>query len=305
MVKYTDRPAKVVCHDLSQTIQVLSPVMGFFTLLLWVGLSTGALTSRAPRPVDSKTYDYVSAADPIIIHVTNIHAQIIVGGGTAGNALATRLSQELPEAKILVIEAGPAALDEDAIDVPGLKGGNLGGKYDWKFPAVPQTALKNRTMVVNRGKVLGGSSAINLLTWDRAAAVEYDQWEKVGNPGWNWKSMSAAMTKAENYTGGPPGSGTKGPVHASVSRYVLEHPKFFVPTVAGSLGIAENNNSLQGDPIGVMFQPSSINPTNYARSYSASAYLPRAGPNLEIMTDTLVAKVNLKKKQTRTSNALY
>lgn len=230
-----------------------------------------------------------------------IPAQIIVGGGTAGNALATRLSQGLPEAKILVIEAGPAALDEDAINVPGLKGGNLGGKYDWNFPTVPQAALNNRPTVVNRGKVLGGSSAINLLSWNRAAAVEYDQWEKVGNPGWNWKSMSTAMLKAENYTGGPPGSGTKGPVHASVSRYVPEHQKFFVPTMVGSLSIPDNNNSLQGNPIGVMIQPSSINPTNYVRSYSANAYLPKAGPNLEILTDTFVAKVNLE-KQTRASS---
>ncbi|KAJ4387023.1 hypothetical protein N0V85_007810 [Neurospora sp. IMI 360204] len=253
--------------------------MALSTLLLWIGLSVGVLASGATK-ADSK---------------------IIVGGGTAGNALATRLSQGLPKAKILVIEAGPAAPDEDAINVPGLKGGNLGGKYDWKFPTVPQVALKNRTTVVNRGKVLGGSSAINLLSWNRAAAVEYDQWEKVGNPGWNWKSMSAAMTKAENYTGGPPGSGTKGPVHASVSRYVPEHQKLFVPTVTGALGIAENNSSLQGNPIGVMFQPSSVNPTNYVRSYSANAYLPQAGPNLEFLANTLVAKVNLK-KEIRTGN---
>ncbi|KAK3947753.1 hypothetical protein QBC32DRAFT_409043 [Pseudoneurospora amorphoporcata] len=138
--------------------------------------------------------------------------------------------------------------------------------------------------------------------WNRAAVVEYDQWETVGNPGWNWKSMSTAMLKAENYTGGPAGSGTKGPLHASVSRYVPEHQKLFVPTVVGSLGIPENNNSLQGNPIGVMFQPSSVNATNYVRSYSANAYLPKAGSNLEILTNTLVAKVNLK-KQTRTSSS--
>ncbi|KAK3694210.1 GMC oxidoreductase [Podospora appendiculata] len=221
---------------------------------------------------------------------------IIVGGGTGGNALATRLSQGLPGSKILVIEAGPAAPDELGINVPGRKGSTLTGKYDWNFSTVAQAQLGGRVLRVARGKVLGGSSALNLLVWDRAAKAEYDAWEQVGNPGWNFASMMAAMTKAENYTGGPVGSGTHGPVHAVVNPIVPVHEQEFVPTVSEVFGIPENKDSIRGVPIGVMLQPKSIDPANWNRSYSANSYLPEAGANLQILTDTQVARVNFAKR---------
>jgi choline dehydrogenase-like flavoprotein len=219
--------------------------------------------------------------------------KIIVGGGTAGSALATRLSQRLPHAKILVVEAGPAALHEDGINVPGLKGSTLGGRYDWNFTTVPQPHLNNRTIFTPRGKVLGGTSALNLLTWDRASAAEYDQWQAVGNPGWNWNSMTAAMEKAETYHGGPPGSGTSGPISAVINRVNPAHQESFIPTVSSAFPIPFNPDSLQGNPIGVMYQPSNIAPASYNRSYSANAYLPLAGPNLTVLPSTQVIKINL------------
>src|SRR4051794_36702248 len=94
--------------------------------------------------------------------------QIIVGGGTAGSALATRLSLGLPQSKILLIEAGPSALDEIRINVPGLRGSILGTSYDWSFATVAQPALGGRSIDVNRAKVLGGSSAMNYLCYNRA-----------------------------------------------------------------------------------------------------------------------------------------
>lgn len=143
---------------------------------------------------------------------------------------------------------------------------------------------------------------MNLLTWDRAAAVEYDNWEAVGNPGWNWKTMSAAMEKAETYVGGPRGSGMSGPIHAVISRMLPPHAESFIPTVANNFPIPFNPDSLQGNSVGVMFQPSNIDPASYNRSYSANAYLPLAGPNLAILTNTEVVKVNFK-KQARTLRA--
>lgn len=103
--------------------------------------------------------------------------QIIVGGGTAGLALATRLSNGLPDSQILVLEAGPAApVDELRITVPGTRGSGLGSVYDWNFATTAQPHLGNRSIDVNRGRVLGGSSALNYLCYDRAAAAEYDAW---------------------------------------------------------------------------------------------------------------------------------
>ncbi|KAL2268823.1 hypothetical protein VTJ83DRAFT_3669 [Remersonia thermophila] len=225
---------------------------------------------------------------------TGEYDYIIVGGGTAGVALAARLSQGLPSSRILLVEAGPEALQHDGINVPGLKGSTLGGPLDWKFVTTPQPGLNNRSIRVPRGRVLGGSSAVNLLTWNRASAPEYDAWESLGNPGWNWRTLSAAMEKAETYVNGPPGSGTDGPVKAALSRFVPEHQAVFVPAVAARFPqLPHNQDSLQGNPIGVMSQPGSIDPGPYNRSYSANAYLPLAGPNLEVLTDAPAAKVNL------------
>ncbi|KAF7554919.1 hypothetical protein G7Z17_g2562 [Cylindrodendrum hubeiense] len=226
---------------------------------------------------------------------------IVVGGGTAGVTVAARLSEGLPSATILLIEAGPAAWDELKINVPGMKGSTLGTKYDWNFTTIPQSGANDRKFSVNRGKVVGGSSAMNLMTYDRAAAAEYDSWEDLGNPGWNWKTMIKAMMKSETFTGkntdtyGSAGVGDSGPVQAVINRVIPEHQKTWIPTM-NQLGIKTNLESLGGNPLGVMYQPSSIDPTTYNRSYSANAYSAISGPNLQILTDTTVAKVSLVKK---------
>ncbi|KAF4955646.1 hypothetical protein FSARC_11794 [Fusarium sarcochroum] len=243
---------------------------------LW--LSLVAIAAAAPS---EQTYDY-----------------IVVGGGTAGVAVAARLSEGLPSSSILLIEAGPAVWDEPKINIPGMKGSTLGTKYDWNFTTVPQPGANNRVLPINRGKVLGGSSALNLMTYDRAAAAEYDTWEALGNPGWNWKTMIKAMIKSETFTGkntetyGSKGVGDSGPVKAVINRVIPKHQETWIPTL-NKLGVRNNLESLGGDPLGVMYQPSSINPANYNRSYSANAYAEISGSNLEILDNTEVAKINL------------
>ncbi|KAM5350126.1 hypothetical protein ACJ41O_006631 [Fusarium nematophilum] len=251
----------------------------FLQSYLWLAFAAAALAVPS-RP---EAYDY-----------------IVVGGGTAGVAVAARLSEGLPSAKILLVEAGPVVWDEPRINIPGMKGSTLGTKYDWNFTTVAQPGANGRTFPVNRGKVLGGSSALNLMTYDRAAAAEYDSWEALGNPGWNWETMIRAMMKSENFTGkntdtyGSAGVGDRGPVKAVINRFIPEQQETWIPTM-NKLGVETNLESLGGDPLGVMYQPSSIDPTHYNRSYSASAYTKIAGPNLRILADTTVAKVNLAK----------
>ncbi|KAI8246620.1 Dehydrogenase citC [Colletotrichum sp. SAR 10_96] len=249
--------------------------------LAFAALAAHAFAAPAPQPYGDDSYDY-----------------IVIGGGTAGVAVAARLSESLPDSKILLIEAGPEAWDEPKINVPGMKGSTLATKYDWNFTTVAQTNVNNRVFSVNRGKVLGGSSALNLMSYDRSAAEEYDSWEALGNAGWNWETMIAAMKKSENFTGintdtyGSEGVGDSGPVKAVINRIIPEHQETWIPTM-NTLGIKTNLESLGGNPLGVMYQPSSIDATHYNRSYSANAYVPIAGSNLEILSDTTVVKVNL------------
>ncbi|KAK9769885.1 putative Glucose-methanol-choline oxidoreductase N-terminal domain-containing protein [Seiridium cardinale] len=120
-----------------------------------------------------------------------------------------------------------------------------------------------------RGKVLGGSSALNFMVWNRASVAEYNAWGEVGNPGWNWESVSEGMVQSENFTNlnlteaGFDVCGTQGPIHTTLSRYVPENELFSVDS-------------------------------KWDWSYSANSYLPQAGPNLEVLANTRVARVNLK-----------
>jgi len=222
--------------------------------------------------------------------------QIIVGGGTAGGALATRLSRGLPQSRILLIEAGPAAPDELRINVPGLRGSILGSSYDWNFTTVAQPALGGRSIDVNRAKVLGGSSAMNYLCYNRASAPEYDAWGQLGSPGWNFERVINAMLKSESFTGSDSDRhGRTGPIRNYYNRVIYPILRSWQPTVS-KLGININDgSSMSGAPVGVMFQPTNIDLSKRTRSYSANSYLPLAGRNLVILTNTQVAKINLAK----------
>lgn len=113
---------------------------------------------------------------------------LIVGGGTAGLVVATRLSEN-PNIKVGVLEAGPVALDEPLINIPGRFGESLGTKYDWKFETTPQVGIGGRQLPWPRGKVLGGTSALNFMTWNRGCREDYDAWEALGNEGWGWDDL--------------------------------------------------------------------------------------------------------------------
>jgi choline dehydrogenase-like flavoprotein len=173
-----------------------------------------------------------------------------------------------------------------------MRGSILGTSYDWNFSSVAQTGLNGRSISVNRGKVLGGSSAMNFLCYDRAAAAEYDGWGELGSPGWNWNTMIHGMVKSENFTGNDGDiHGRTGPIKSTYNRIIPDAIKSW-KTVVNKLGIPINDKgSLGGKPVGVMFQPTNIDVTNYTRSYSANSYLPKAGPNLHIRDNTQVAKV--------------
>ncbi len=113
---------------------------------------------------------------------------LVVGGGTAGLAVAARLS-EYPHLTVGVLEAGSFTLDLDDVDCPGLAGRALGGDLDWCFSTVPQPGLHDRGLPYARGRVFGGSSALNYMTWNRAARQDYDDWRDLGNPGWGWDDL--------------------------------------------------------------------------------------------------------------------
>lgn len=222
------------------------------------------------------------------------------------------MSQYLCSSSVLVIEAGPDGRDVPGIYITGLKGSTLGSTYDWNFTTTPQPGANGRVLPQNRGKVLGGSSALNLLSYDRGVKADFDAWEELGNDGWNWDSMHAAMQKAETFQltsvkgsmgiAEAGGVGYEGPVHFLVNRYSPPQQELFFPTMA-NLGLNQTYEFLDGDLIGYMRHTSNILGTDYTRSYAPS-YLTAAGPGLHLMLNTTVAKVNIDSTNTATGVTL-
>lgn len=113
---------------------------------------------------------------------------IIIGGGTAGLAVAARLS-ESSDLQIGVLEAGPEVQQHELIDVPGLYGSTIGSNLDWLMETVPQPGLGGRRIKWTRGKLLGGTSSLNFMGWNRASRQDYDAWVELGCTGWGWDDL--------------------------------------------------------------------------------------------------------------------
>lgn len=194
---------------------------------------------------------YVDAKD-----LANSYDFVIIGGGLAGLVLASRLSEDSNHT-VLVLEAGDSGelvqsrigtchstcltiellLTKILSDTPGdaYYAGLVGSSYDWSYNTVPQPNAGNRALSWPRGKVLGGSSAINGMFLVRPGEPEVTAWQKLiasddsaAAESWSWSSFRAAMDKSETFT--PPsdaiktqadiqystsGRGSNGPLHAS------------------------------------------------------------------------------------------
>ncbi|MEC9346383.1 MAG: choline dehydrogenase [Pseudomonadota bacterium] len=123
---------------------------------------------------------------------------VIVGGGSAGCVLASRLSED-PSVRVCLVEAGPAK-QHWSIDMPaGIIKTMTDRKHNWMFETEPQARLDNRRLYWPRGKVMGGSSAINAMVYIRGNRADYDRWAGAeGCPGWGWDEVLPYFRRAEN-----------------------------------------------------------------------------------------------------------
>ncbi|KAL1696032.1 GMC oxidoreductase [Schizophyllum commune] len=229
---------------------------------------------------------------------------IVIGAGTAGLVVATRLSED-PSVRVGVFEAGETATNVDIIDVPGLYGADVGTKYDWNYTTEAQGDIASQSWP--RGKVVGGSSALNYLVWDLPSAADFDAFERLGSPGWNWANISSGVKKATNFTTLTPDQtnelggvqpiasdyGTDGPVHVSFGRIFPPITKLWIAAL-NALGIPTNGRPNGGSIVGVNLTPMDVRPDNMTRDYSAPArYYPNeARENLVLLTSALVSRIN-------------
>jgi choline dehydrogenase len=112
---------------------------------------------------------------------------IVVGGGSAGCAVAARLSEQ-PGIRVLLVEAGRAVRPLGS-RVPAAFNTMFRGACDWAFETAPEPQLDGRRLFWPRGKLLGGSSAINAMIWTRGHPGDFDAWEAAGGTGWGWDAV--------------------------------------------------------------------------------------------------------------------
>jgi choline dehydrogenase len=140
---------------------------------------------------------------------------IIVGAGSAGCVLANRLSGN-PRVSVLLVEAGGSDRHPYIAAPAGFLKTFTDARFNWCFTTEPGADINNRPVYFPRGKVLGGSSAINGHLYVRGQARDYDTWAQLGNRGWSYEEVLPYFRKSEDRsTGADLFHGSGGPQHVS------------------------------------------------------------------------------------------
>ena len=174
---------------------------------------------------------------------------VIIGAGSAGCAMAYRLSEDEVNT-VIVIEYGGSDMGP-LIQMPAALSYPMNMKaYDWGFQSEPEPHLDNRKLATPRGKVLGGSSSINGMVYVRGHAKDYDYWEQSGANGWSYADVLPYFKRMENWRSGGHGGdkswrGRKGPLH--VSRGPRKNPLFKAFVKAGQQAGYETTEDYNGE----------------------------------------------------------
>ncbi|KAK4183404.1 gmc oxidoreductase [Podospora australis] len=258
-----------------------------------------ALGERAGRFGLDATFDYV-----------------IVGGGTAGLALANRLSAD-PKITVAVIERGgfyqitnPLLGRTPAGDVlfVGADPSDTNPLVDWNFVTEPQAGANGREIHYARGKCLGGSSARNFMIYQRGTKQSYQKWaDAVGDPSYTWDALQPHFKKSVSFT---PPSDTRfpnasaefnveafsrtagGPLQVSYSNYAQPFSTWMEPAL-NEIGVKPTEDFNSGTLMGAQYCSSSIRPESQTRDSSQTSFLREAmwRKNLKVYMLTLAKKI--------------
>ncbi|MCJ1462841.1 hypothetical protein MMC07_001444 [Pseudocyphellaria aurata] len=239
---------------------------------------------------------------------------VIVGGGTAGLTIASRLSED-PSVQVAVVEAGDYYENTtgNLSRIPANDGLYNGkdpadtGPSDWNFTTIPQAGISNEIIHYARGKTLGGSSALNYMAYQRAPKGVMENWaDTIGDESWKYEKVFEYYYKSVNFT--PPDMhkrianstpkydvsslGNTGPLDVTYSNYA-QALSTWVAKAMSSVGIAPIDGFTSGSLNGSGWLVSTIQHTSGFRESSESAFLRpyRKRSNLVVFPNTLGEKI--------------
>jgi len=211
--------------------------------------------------------------------------------------VVNRLSAD-PSVRVLLIEAGDSGEGDPAITTPGRWASLMGSQYDWNYATEPEPALAQRCMPTPRGRVFGGSSAINAMVHTRGDRRCFDAWRVLGNPGWGYDDLLPLFKRSERNDGGASTyRGTDGPLAVSRCRDAhASHDAFLAAAVEQGFPADPDHDFNVAHPAGIAgFYQRNI--LNGRRHSAAAAFLAPAMPrsNLEILARARVTRLLIEK----------
>ncbi len=215
---------------------------------------------------------------------------IVVGAGTAGCIVANRLSAD-PRNRVLLLEAGGTD-NWIWFHIPvGYLFAIGNPRSDWMFKTEPEAGLNGRALAYPRGKVIGGSSAINAMITMRGQAADYDHWRQLGLGGWGWDDVLPVFRSLEDHFMG------ESDHHGAGGGWRVEAPRLSwkvldaVAEAATQMGVPRTGDFNTGDNEGVGYFH--VNQSRGRRWSSARGFLTpvRGRPNLRVETGVLVEKL--------------
>jgi choline dehydrogenase len=217
---------------------------------------------------------------------------IVVGAGSAGAAVANRLSAD-PRNRVLLLEAGPASHPWSRIPI-GYARLITNPAANWLYSSEPEANTNGRSLPVPRGKLLGGSSSINGMAFVRGQAQDFDTWAQMGNQGWSYEDVLPFFKRMERYDGDGDDAyrGREGPLR--VTNPPPRLPIFAaLIEAAGQVGIRHNPDYNGATQDGIAMSQATI--SSGRRVSTAHCYLDpiRTRANLRIESDALAEKLLL------------